>query len=74
MSESYLEKTTALIVTSQQQMTDNYSSVDYDPDIEPPYDPDDVDTAADMTNPSDDGYDSEDGYDPEDDEDDDDDE
>ena len=49
---SYIEKqrTTALIVTTQQ----NYSDVEYDPDIEPPYDPDEVDTAADMTNPEED--------------------
>ena len=49
---SYIEKqrTTALIVTTQQ----NYSDVDYDPDIEPPYDPDDVDTAADPQDDDDD--------------------
>jgi len=51
-------------------MPDDYYDVDYDPDIEPPYDPDEVDTAADMMNPEEDGYDSEDGYDPEEDEDD----
>ena len=35
-------------------MPDDYYDVDYDPDIEPPYDPDDVDTAADMTDPEED--------------------